>query len=117
MRQVQDFIPGPFDVATCMYHTGIDPATGQEVYVAKGQRERRLQRALLQFFEPENYSLVREALQLARRTDLIGDGPDCLIPPRPPKPSAKRAPQQRRPAKPQASTGGYRPHRKTAKRR
>lgn len=84
-RQVQDFIPGPFDLATCMYHTGIDPMTGRKVYVAKGGRERRLQRALLQYFLPTNYHDVREALQKAGREDLIGNGPKCLIPAHPPR--------------------------------
>ena len=60
--QVQDFIPAPFDIATCMYYTGIDPFTKQEVYVAKGLRDRKMQRALMQFFKPENYFTVREAL-------------------------------------------------------
>jgi uncharacterized radical SAM protein YgiQ len=83
--QVQDFIPAPFDIATCMYHTGIDPFTGQEVYVAKGLRDRKMQRALMQFFKPENYFMVREALIQAGRQDLIGGGCDCLIPAQPPK--------------------------------
>ena len=83
--QVQDFIPAPFDVATCMYYTGIDPFTKQEVYVAKGLRDRKMQRALMQFFKPENYFEVREALIEAGRTDLIGSGCDCLIPAQPPK--------------------------------
>jgi uncharacterized radical SAM protein YgiQ len=83
--QVQDFIPAPFDIATCMYHTGLDPFTGEEVYVAKGLRDRKLQRALMQFFKPENYFMVREALLKAGRGDLIGNGCDCLIPTHPPK--------------------------------
>ena len=74
---MQDFIPGPLDIATCMYYTGLDPMTGEPVYVAKGGRERRLQRALLQFFKPENYADVREALEEAGRHDLIGDGPSA----------------------------------------
>jgi uncharacterized radical SAM protein YgiQ len=82
--QVQDFIPAPFDVATAMYYTGIDPFTKKPVYVAQHLRDRKLQRALMQFFKPENYFEVREALQKAKRTDLIGDGCDCLIPSRPP---------------------------------
>ncbi len=53
--QVQDFIPAPFDIATCMYYTGIDPFTKEEVYVAKNLRDRKMQRALMQFFKPENY--------------------------------------------------------------
>src|SRR6266436_3344258 len=73
------------DVATCMYYTGIDPFTMQEVYVARHLRDRKLQRALLQFFKPENYFEVRKALEQAERTDLIGSGCDALIPAQPPK--------------------------------
>lgn len=83
--QVQDFIPAPFDVATAMYYTGIDPFTKKPVYIARQLRDRKLQRALLQFFKPENYFEVREALQKAGRTDLIGDGCDSLISARAPK--------------------------------
>jgi uncharacterized radical SAM protein YgiQ len=82
--QVQDFIPAPFDVATAMYYTGIDPFTKKPVHVAKHLRDRKLQRALMQFFKPENYFEVRKALEQAGRTDLIGDGCDSLIPSRPP---------------------------------
>jgi uncharacterized radical SAM protein YgiQ len=83
--QVQDFIPAPFDVATCMYYTGIDPFTKEEVYVARNLRDRKMQRALMQFFKPENWFTVREALIEAGRQDLIGSGCDCLIPANPPK--------------------------------
>jgi uncharacterized radical SAM protein YgiQ len=83
--QVQDFIPAPFDVATAMYYTGIDPFTKKPVYVARDLKNRKLQRALMQFFKPENYFEVRDALYQAKRTDLIGDGCDSLIPSRPPK--------------------------------
>jgi uncharacterized radical SAM protein YgiQ len=83
--QVQDFIPAPFDIATCMYYTGIDPFTKEQVYVARALRDRKLQRALLQFFKPENYFEVRKALTEAGRTDLIGGGCDALIPAQPPK--------------------------------
>jgi uncharacterized radical SAM protein YgiQ len=83
--QVQDFIPAPFDIATCMYHTGLDPFTGEEVYIAKHLRDRKMQRALLQFFKPENYFEVRKALLAAGRAELIGSGCDCLIPAHPPK--------------------------------
>jgi uncharacterized radical SAM protein YgiQ len=83
--QVQDFIPAPFDIATCMYYTGINPFTGEEVYVARGLRDRKMQRALMQFFKPENYFEVRKALEEAGRTDLIGSGCDCLIPAQPPR--------------------------------
>jgi hypothetical protein len=68
-----------------MYYTGIDPFTKQQVYVAKGFRDRKMQRALMQFFRPENWFTVREALIRAGRQDLIGNGCDCLIPVQPPK--------------------------------
>src|SRR5881275_751308 len=83
--QVQDFIPAPFDIATALYYTGIDPFTKQEVYVARNLRDRKMQRALMQFFKPENYFMVRDALIQAGRQDLIGNGCDALIPPQPPK--------------------------------
>ena len=79
-RQVQDFIPAPMDIATCIFHTGIDPETMKPVFVATRPSERALQRALLQFFLPENYYDVKKALKLAGREDLIGNGPECLIP-------------------------------------
>ena len=88
--QVQDFIPSPFDIAACMYHTGFDPFTMKPVYIAKHLRDRRLQRALLQFFKPENYFEVRKALEQAGRQDLIGNGCDCLIPASPPKEALSR---------------------------
>ena len=114
--KVQDFIPGPMDIATCMYHTGLDPISGESVYVPKGARERRLQRALLQYFKPENYADVRRALEQAGRLDLIGEGPECLIPARPPKDLHSIEHRRlRRSGKP--ANAGYRPHRKTAKRR
>jgi Domain of unknown function (DUF3362) len=72
------------DIATCLCHTGIDPFTKQEVYVAKGLRDRKMQRALMQFFKPENYFTVREALIEAGGGDLIG-GSEGLIPAQPPK--------------------------------
>jgi uncharacterized radical SAM protein YgiQ len=83
--QVQDFIPAPFDVATAMYYTGIDPFTKKPVHIAKHLRDRKLQRALMQFFKPENYFEVRKALEEAGRQDLIGGGCDSLIPARAPK--------------------------------
>ncbi|MFO1065078.1 MAG: YgiQ family radical SAM protein [Pirellulales bacterium] len=88
--QVQDFIPAPLDVATAMYYTGIDPFTKKQVFIAKGLRDRKMQRALMQFFKPENYFEVREALRMAGRTDLIGDGCDSLIPSRPPREAMER---------------------------
>ena len=68
-----------------MYYTGIDPFTKEEVYIARNLRDRKMQRALLQFFKPENYFEVRKALLEAGRGDLIGNGCACLIPAQPPK--------------------------------
>ncbi|MCA9209322.1 MAG: YgiQ family radical SAM protein, partial [Planctomycetales bacterium] len=142
--QVQDFIPAPFDVATAMYYTGIDPFTKKPVYIAKQLRDRKLQRALLQFFKPENYFEVRKALEEAGRQDLIGEGCDSLIPSRAPKEALQRRREDanRRfqgdyvhqvPSRGKGKSGGkgggkkqdgaakksggYRPGRKTAKRR
>src|SRR5438067_9407826 len=75
----------PFDIATCMYYTGLDPFTKKPVHIARNLRDRKLQRALLQFFKPENYFEVREALNQAGRGDLIGAGCDALIPAQPPR--------------------------------
>lgn len=88
--QVQDFIPAPMDVATAMYYTGINPFTKKPVYVAQHLRDRKLQRALLQFFKPENYFEVREALLKTGRGDLIGNDCDCLIPSQPPREALAR---------------------------
>ncbi len=117
--KVQDFIPGPMDLATCMYHTGIDPLSGEPVYVPRGARERRLQRALLQYWKPENHNDVRLALEQAGRLDLIGAGPECLIPTHRPKEVGKDKRGRQRRSKPSGkpTTTGYRPHRKTAKKR
>ncbi|MGP0066921.1 MAG: DUF3362 domain-containing protein [Isosphaeraceae bacterium] len=113
------------DIATCIFHIGIDPFTGQEVYVATGLRDRKMQRALMQFFKPENYFMVREALLKAGRQDLIGGGCDCLIPAHPPRLAIEA---RRRQANSTAdgeyvhqipnpeSREGYRPGRKTARR-
>jgi uncharacterized radical SAM protein YgiQ len=121
--QVQDFIPAPFDVAAAMYHTGIDPFTRKPVFIAKHLRDRKLQRALMQFFKPENYAEVRTALLRAGRADLIGNGPDALIPARPPRiprkePSpARGGPEGKRKVSRHDAGGGYRPHRKSTKSR
>jgi radical SAM superfamily enzyme YgiQ (UPF0313 family) len=88
--QVQDFIPAPMDVATAMYYTGIDPFTKKPVHIAKHLRDRKLQRALMQFFKPENYFEVRKALEQAGRQDLIGGGCDALIPAKPPREALER---------------------------
>ena len=121
--QVQDFIPSPFDIAACMYHTGLDPFTRKPVAVAKHLRDRKLQRALLQFFKPENYFEVRRALNEAGRQDLIGEGCDCLIPSKAPREAVDG--RRRRASKELTEqvegdhirSRGYRPHRKSAGRR
>jgi len=138
--QVQDFIPAPFDIATCMWYTGVDPMSGKPVQVARHLRDRKLQRALMQFFKPANWFEVREALVEAGRQDLIGTGCDALIPPNPPK-EAQEARRKRvnqavrndhshsvanpasgedageRTTPPQVKNRGYRPRRKTQSRR
>ncbi len=80
-EQVQDFYPTPGTASTVMYYTGINPLTGKSVYVATDYHEKQLQRALLQYNRPANAPLVREALRLCGRTDLIGNRPDCLVRP------------------------------------
>ena len=80
-EQVQDFYPTPGTISTVMYYTGIDPMTGRKVYVTTDYREKQLQRALLQYSRPENANLVREALKIAGREDLIGNTADCLVRP------------------------------------
>ena len=80
-EQVQDFYPTPGTISTVMYYTGIHPMTGKRVHVTTDYREKQLQRALLQYSKPDNANLVREALRLAEREDLIGTSPDCLVRP------------------------------------
>lgn len=89
-QQVQDFIPTPGTLSTCMWYTGLDPMTGEKVYSAKSYEEKRMQRALMQYWLPKNHEIVRKALHLAHREDLIGFGPKCLVRPR----------RETRPAKP-----------------
>ena len=81
-EQVQDFYPTPSTLSTCMYYTGLDPRTMEKVYVPVNPHEKAMQRALMQYRNPHNYDLVREALIKAGREDLIGFGPECLIAPR-----------------------------------
>lgn len=78
-EQVQDFYPTPGSLSTTMYYTGINPLTNEKVYVPREQKEKNMQRALLQFTVPENHRLVKEALIKANREDLIGRGEKCLI--------------------------------------
>ena len=86
-EQVQDFYPTPSTISTCMYYTGLDPRTMEEVYVPTNPHEKAMQRALIQYRNPKNYELVWEALHRAGRTDLIGYDRKCLIRPR--KPAAQ----------------------------
>lgn len=81
-EQVQDFYPTPSTISTCMYYTGLDPRTMEPVYVAHNPHEKAMQRALIQYRDPKNYELVKEALVKTGRTDLIGFDKNCLIPPR-----------------------------------
>ncbi|MDW5298593.1 MAG: YgiQ family radical SAM protein [Sedimentibacter sp.] len=81
-KQVQDFYPTPGTMSTCMYYTGFNPLTGEDVYVPKDKEERQMQRALLQYNKKENYDLVLKALTKEKRYDLIGFGKEALIKPR-----------------------------------
>ena len=81
-EQVQDFYPTPSTVSTVMYYTGIDPVSGKKVYVCRNPHEKAMQRALIQYRNPKNYDLVREALAKAGREDLVGFDKKCLIRPR-----------------------------------
>ncbi len=137
--QIQDFIPAPFDIATCMYYAGLDPFTKKPVNTAKNLNDRKMQRALMQFFKPENYFEVREALIKAGRAELIG-GCNGLIPAQPPKEAIEARRKQanaaarndhyhsvantakgelagERPIPPLVKNKGYRPGRKSQKRR
>ncbi len=80
-EQVQDFYPTPGTLSTCMFYTGLDPLTMKPVYVPRTPAEKAEQRALLQYYKPENRRVVLEALRKAGRQDLIGTGPHCLVPP------------------------------------
>ena len=109
-EQVQDFYPTPSTLSTVMYCTGLDPRTMDRVYMPTDPHEKAMQRALIQYRDPKNYYLVREALLAAHREDLIGSGPKCLIravPPRPGKPTAPppKAPRKGRNRPAASSTG------------
>ena len=79
-RQVQDFYPTPGTISTCMFYTELDPYTMKPVYVAKSAEEKQMQRALLQYFKPENRPIIEKALKITGKTRLMGNGADCLIP-------------------------------------
>ena len=109
-EQVQDFYPTPSTLSTVMYYTGLDPRTMEPVYVPTDPHEKAMQRALIQYKDPKNYALVREALEKAGRTDLIGHDKHCLIRPRkgetlPQSPARSRKVPSKAPAKPNAQTG------------
>ncbi len=91
-EQVQDFYPTPSTISTCMYATGLDPRTMKPVYIPENLHEKEMQRALIQYRNPKNRELVREALKLAGREDLIGYGKKCLI-----HPEEKRNPASKNP--------------------
>jgi len=126
-RQVQDFIPAPMDVATTMFYTGLDPMTMKPVDTARRLRDRKTQRALLQFFKPENWFTVRKALLDRGRKELIGDGPLALIPAKPPKEAIEARRKRAQAAEAtyvhaddagvSRRTVGYRPGRRGARRR
>ena len=78
-EQVQDFYPTPGTISTCMFYTGLDPYTMKEVYVAKTPKEKAMQRALLQYYNPANREIILEALKKCGRFDLIGSGEKCLV--------------------------------------
>ncbi len=89
-QQVQDFIPTPGTLSTCMWYTGLNPLTGEPVYTAKTYEEKQMQRALMQYWLPKNQAIVRKALHLAHREDLIGFGKQCLVRPSNAEPREKR---------------------------
>lgn len=93
-EQVQDFTPTPMTVSTCMYHTGLDPFTMEDVYVPK-DREKKIQRALLHYRDPRNWGLIREGLRMARREDLIGNSSKCLVPAAKKKSHGKKGPRRK----------------------
>ena len=96
-QQVQDFIPTPGTLSTCMYYAGIHPLTGEKIYTAKSYEEKQMQRALMQYWLPGNYELVCKALKAAHREDLIGYDRHCLVRPR--KQGARAEGQGKEPSK------------------
>ena len=93
--QVQDFYPTPGTLSTCMFYTGLDPKTMKPVFVARSPEDKAMQRALMQFRNPANHALVRKALRLAGREDLIGRDRECLVPPEREAPRGK-SPEHKR---------------------
>lgn len=116
-EQVQDFYPTPGTMSTAMFFTGLDPRDMQRVYVARDPHEKAMQRALMQYFRPENRALVLEALKKAGRQDLIGTGPHCLVremrpaPGQSGRPGQRGAPRKSGASRPKAGRGGAAPTR------
>ena len=104
-EQVQDFYPTPSTLSTVMYYTGLDPRTMEKVYIPTDPHEKAMQRALIQYRDPKNYYLVKEALLKAHREDLIGSGPKCLIRAIPPRAGGHTAPPKKLPGKPAKKPG------------
>ena len=102
-EQVQDFYPTPGTISTCMFYTGLDPYTLKEIYVPRTDREKGMQRALLQYYEPKNHAIVVRALREAGRADLIGYGPDCLVKPLPGESAGKNDSHNKPPVKGRAA--------------
>ncbi|MBQ8537811.1 MAG: YgiQ family radical SAM protein, partial [Clostridia bacterium] len=102
-EQVQDFYPTPGTLSTCMFYTGLDPRTMEKVFVPRSPQEKAMQRALLQYRSPANHALVRKALRLCGREDLIGHSKGCLVPPgssgKKPAPKPQAAPGKKAPIK------------------
>lgn len=96
-EQVQDFYPTPGTISTCMYYTELDPYTMEPVFVPKTPQEKAMQRALLQYYLPQNNQIIRTALRQAGRADLIGTKPGCLVAPdrKPEVPAGKKKPQHK----------------------
>ncbi|MBQ3094484.1 MAG: DUF3362 domain-containing protein, partial [Clostridia bacterium] len=107
-EQVQDFYPTPGTISTCMFYTGLDPYTLKPIYVPRTPQEKAQQRALLQYFKPENRAVVLKALRAAGRTDLIGNGPHCLVKDDRPQKTPQRADNKRRGKKPNKRQGSRR---------
>lgn len=117
--QVQDFYPTPGTLSTCMFYTGLDPRTMEPVFVARSPEDKAMQRALMQYREPRNRPLVRKALRIAGRDDLIGFGKNCLVPPerdeRTPHSRSTPAPKNRRDRDPSRKPRAMQPKKKTGK--
>ncbi len=114
-EQVQDFYPTPGTVSTCMFYTGIDPITMENVYVPRTPEEKAQQRALLQYYKPENRKIVIDALRKAGRTDLIGTGKNCLVAPLAPDKSKQT--QKKSNKKPAMKSKSYNKNKRNSGRR